>query len=188
MFELVFRWLVFVSLFSTALSAHAAQNGFGGYTFGMTEEQAKEVPACSPYTVSLSGGLYCPNFDVAGQKRYIDLYFGPQGLNKIMFTFMESDQINPVQMEKGISDLVSYLTRTYGSLESPDLPNQEVTKDTLLKAYNAKLKASGPADVVRVQLKPQRLPADLFIFASIATDRSKNNYSMISLYFQPPRK
>src|SRR5215831_5991066 len=97
MFQLVFRWLVLVSLSSIALPASAAQNGFGGYTFGMTEEQAKEVPACSPYTVSLSGGLYCPNFDVAGQKRYIDLSFGPQGLNKIMLTFMESDQTTLVQ-------------------------------------------------------------------------------------------
>jgi hypothetical protein len=188
MFQLVFRWLVLVSLSSIALPARAAQNGFGGYTFGMTEEQAKKVPACSPYTVSPSGGLYCSNYDFAGQKRYIDLYFGPQGLNKIMFTFMESAQINLVQMENGISDLVSYLTKTYGTLESPDISNQEVTRETLLKVYNAKLKASGPADVVKIQLKPQKLPADLFIFASIVTYRSKNNYSLISLYFQPPRK
>src|SRR5215471_6120132 len=103
-----------------------------------------------------------------------------------MFTFMESDQINLVQMENGISNLVSYLTKTYGTLESPDILNQEVTKETLLKAYNERLKASGPADVVKIQLKPQKLPADLFIFASIATYRSKN-YSLISLYFQPPR-
>jgi hypothetical protein len=138
--------------------------------------------------VSPSGGLYCANYQFAGRKRYIDLYFGPQGLNKIMLTFMESDQINLAQIESGISELVSYLTTTYGSLESPDLSNQEVTKETLFKAYSAKLKASGPADVVKVQLKPQKLPADLFIFASIATYRSQNNYSMISLYFQPPRK
>ena len=105
-----------------------------------------------------------------------------------MFTFMESDQMNLVQMENGISDLVSYLTKTYGTLESPDIPNQEVTKQTLLKAYNSKLKTSKPTDVVKIQLKPQKLPTNLFIFASIATYRSKNNYSLISLYFQPPRK
>jgi hypothetical protein len=186
MVQVVFSCLVL--FFPMALPARAAQNGFGGYTFGMTEEQAKKVSACSPYTVSPSGGLYCHNYDFAGQKRYIDLYFGPQGLNKIMFTFMESDQINLVQMEKGIADLVSYLTKTYGALESPDLPNQEVTKETLFKAYNAKLRASGSADVVKIQLKPQKLPADLFIFSSIATYRFKNNYSIISLYFQPPRK
>src|SRR5262245_46687679 len=178
MFQLFFRSLFFSLLCSIALPARA-QNGFGGYTFGMTEEQAKKVPACSPYTVSPSGGLYCSNYDFAGQKRYIDLYFGPQGLNKIMFTFMESDQINLVQMENGISELVSYHTKTNGAIETPNIPNQEVTKETLLKAYTAKLKASGPADVVKVQLKPQKLPADLFIFASIATHKSKNNYSMI---------
>ena len=187
MFQLFFRCLVLLFLSSIALPAVEAQNGLGGYTFGMTEEQAKKVQACSPYTVSPSGGLYCPNYDFAGQKRYVDLYFGPQGLNKIMLTFMESDQINLVQMENGISNLVSYLTKTYGTLESPDILNQEVTKETLLKAYNERLKASGPADVVKIQLKPQKLPADLFIFASIATYRSKN-YSLISLYFQPPRK
>src|SRR5262245_39609979 len=187
MFQLFFRSLFFSLLCSIALPARA-QNGFGGYIFGMTEEQAKKVPACSPYTVSPSGGLYCSGYDFAGKKRYIDLYFGPQGLNKIMLTFMESDQINLDQMENAISELVSYLTKTYGSLESPDFPNQEVTKETLFKAYNAKLKASSPADVVKIQLKPQKLPANLFIFASIATYRSKNNYSMITLYFQPPRK
>jgi hypothetical protein len=187
MFQLFFRCLVFSLLCSIALPARA-QNGFGGYIFGMTEEQAKKVPACSPYTVSPSGGLYCSNYDFAGQKRYIDLYFGPQGLNKIMLTFMESDQINVLQMEKGIADVVSYLTNTYGNLESPDLPNQEVTKEALLNAYNAKLKASGPFDVVKIQMKPKKLPANLFIFSSIATYRSKNNYSLISLYFQPPEE
>src|SRR5262245_35778719 len=101
MFQPYFRCLVVLSLCSIALPVHA-QNNFGGYTFGMTEEQAKKVPACSPYTVSPSGGLYCSNYDFAGQKRYIDLYFGAQGLNKIMLTFMEADQINLVQMENGI--------------------------------------------------------------------------------------
>ena len=57
-----------------------------------------------------------------------------------------SREINLLQMERGIGDVVSYLINTYGTLESPDLPNQEVTKQTLLKAYNSKLKASGPAD------------------------------------------
>ena len=188
MYRLFSTSLVLFFLFLNALPARAAQNSFGGYAFGMTEEQAKKVPACSPYTVSPSGGLYCPNFYFAGQKRFIDLYFGPQGLNKIMLTFLESDQIDMVQMEKGIVELVSYLNKTYGALESTDLPNSEVNKDSLLRAFNAKLKASGPADVVRVQLKPQRLPANFFIFASITTHRSRNNYSMITLYFQPPRQ
>lgn len=188
MYRLLSTSLVLLFLSLNALPARAAQNGIGGYAFGMTEEQAKKVTACSPYTVSPSGGLYCPNFHFAGQKRFIDLYFGPQGLNKIMLTFLESDQVDMVQMEKGIGELVSYLNTTYGALESPDLPNQEVNKDSLLRAFNAKLKTSGPADVVRVQLKPQRLPANLFIFSSIATHRSRNNYSMITLYFQPPRQ
>src|SRR5262245_9322218 len=170
MFRLFFSSVVLFFMYSIALPA-GAENGIGGYTFGMTEEQARRVPGCSPWTASPSGGLYCSNYDFAGQKRYIDLYFGPQGLNKIMLTFLESEQTSLVQMEKGITDLVSYLNKTYGALESNEFPNQNVTKETLWKAYTARMIASGPTDVVRIQLKPQKLPADQFIFASITTHR-----------------
>ena len=151
------------------------------FRFGMSKEAVRKEAACRPYTdVASTDGLECPNFKI-DKKRNISLIFTNGGLSKIQLWFTES--ASRERAVQAVDELIAYLKKSFGPLESVDLPaNAEVTRDALLAALDKLPKDQG----VKVQLTPRQLPSDAFVFASIIRDPRFGYF--VFLYFQPPRQ
>jgi hypothetical protein len=151
------------------------------YRFGMSKDQVRAEAACTPYVdVPSTGGLECQNFPL-DQKRNISLVFENGGLSKIQLWFAES-ATRPAAL-KAIEELVTYLQKAHGELESANLdPQVQVTAATLLAA----LDSQNPTQRAKVQLKPRQSPANAFVFASIFHDPHYGYY--VFLYYTPPQK
>jgi hypothetical protein len=157
--------------------------GLGEWHYGMTKEDVRATTSCSPWKdVPTTGGLECPNFELAGKKRNVSFLFGPDGgLVKIQVWFCESADRKTAAA--ALDEVLDFATKTWGELDSSSLPaKKKVTRDALLDAVDAAAGKGTP----KAQFKPLKQPDDAFIFASLFHDPTYGYYCF--LYFTAPTR
>ena len=155
----------------------APQGGLGPYRLGMKPADVQAVKDCAPYKpVKTTGGLECAAFTIAGKARNVSFIFDPDaGLKKIQLWFAEAAK--PAVAAVAIRELIDFVSKTYGAVESNGLDaDTPVTANALMAVAEARGK---------VQLRPKREPADAFVFASIFKDPAHGWF--VFFYVQPPR-
>jgi hypothetical protein len=166
----------FLAFATTALGAETRAHL--PYRFGLSKEAVKKQAACSPYTdVAATGGVECANF-VLDRKRNVSLVFTNDHLSKVQVWFAEAAQ-RPAAV-KAVDELLAYLTKNYGAVDSPVIVGREVTTGALFATLDRVPLTSG----AKVQVKPRYSPSDAFVFATIIRDPRFGYY--VFLYFQPP--
>jgi hypothetical protein len=155
----------------------APPGGLGPYRLGMKPADVQAVKDCAPYKpVETTGGLECAKFTIAGKTRNISFIFDPDvGLKKIQLWFAEG--ATPAAAAAAVRELIAFVSKTYGAVESNGLPaGAPVTVKALMAAVDTEGK---------VQIKPKHEPADAFVFASIFKDPTHGWF--VLFYVQPPR-
>jgi hypothetical protein len=174
----ILQLLFFLTLMLPSAALRAAPpGGLGAYRLGMKPADVQAVKDCAPYKpVESTGGLECANFTIAGKSRNISFIFDPDtGLKKIQLWFAEA--ATPTAAAVAVRELVAFVSKTYGAVESNGLAaGTAVTAKALLAVAETEGK---------VQLKPKREPADAFVFASIFKDPTHGWF--VFFYIQPPR-
>jgi hypothetical protein len=147
----------------------------------MTREAVRAVAACAPYVdVPSTGGLECANF-VLDRKRNISFVFDDAGLAKIQLWFAEA--ASRADATKATDELIAYLKKSHGDLESPSL---QAGTDVTTEALFAALEKSAEGGPAKVQLAPRKSPEGVLVFASIVRDPRYGHY--VFLYHTRPRR
>lgn len=164
-------------LLQAAVVRAAPPGGIGAYRLGMKPSEVQAVKDCAPYKpVESTGGLECASFTIAGKARNISFIFDPgAGLKKIQLWFAEAAK--PDAAEAAVGELLAFMSKTYGAVESNGLATDA--------AVTAKALIAAAESAGKVQLKPKREPADAFVFASIFKDPTHGWF--VFFYVQPPR-
>lgn len=158
-----------------------AAPGFGGWTFGMTKAQVKQVKACKPYKpVKSTGGLECRNYRHISAVNNISFVFRGGKLAKIQVWLYEGKA--PAKAARRLHQLMAHYKKRYGAVESPQL--QQPHKLSLAKLLTL-VKGMGSSGPAKLQFRPVKPPKKFFTFASMFRHPVHGYY--LFHYFQPPR-
>jgi hypothetical protein len=143
------RYLVFLLLAFTFASARA-EHGYGPWRVGMTKEQVTAVSEFGPYkSVPATGGVETFNAQWNGRKTNISFVFERDRLVKIQIWAYEGKDFQAAT--RAWRDVRSYLEKKYGEVQAED-PKV--------------LAVSAPAQPVKVQMGPRKMPSGLNVFSS----------------------
>jgi len=147
---------------STASAPIRPVGGVGDYRFGMTRQQVRQIPSCTPYLdVPSTTGLECPNFTFEGQKMNVSFIFAGDALRRVQLWYYEGT--SEKDAKKAIDSMIAYLSREAGAVRSYELPQDAaVNADEIVKALKKQPAGPQPAGVQLVTestQKPEQLHA-----------------------------
>jgi hypothetical protein len=117
---------------SSQLGPQAEGAGLGEYRFGMTREEVRRVPSCTPYqVVPGTKGLECPNFNLDGRKLNISFLFSDDRLSRIQLWFYEGG--SETQAREATAVMLAYLSKR-GPLRSTLPEGSPPTPDAIFRA------------------------------------------------------
>jgi ketosteroid isomerase-like protein len=141
---------------SAAPSPLRPAGGLVDYRFGMSRQQVRQIPACTPYLdVPSTGGLECPNFTFEGRKMNVSFLFRGDALWRVQLWYYEGTSENDAK--KAAEAVLEYLKREAGTVHSYELPaDAAVNADEIVKVL--KKQSPGPGQPVGVQLVTEATP------------------------------
>jgi hypothetical protein len=147
----------------------------------MTDDEVKAVKGCGEHKPIGTGDVECPAYDLGGKKRNVSFHFAEGKLHKIQVWFAEA--MPHADAELATDELIAYLTRTHGEIESHSLPaGTPVSRAALFTA----LDALPAGQLSKVQLKPSKDPPGTVVFASVIRD-PRHGYFVFLYYDSPGR-
>ena len=124
------RWQL-TALSGTGSATVPAAGGLGGYRFGMTLDQVRQVGDCHPYSnVSQTGGIECPNYTFEGGTINISFLFNNNRLRRIQLWLYEGG--SEADAKKAVAFAIEFLRRTAGGVSIGGLPRADVTDDLVM--------------------------------------------------------
>jgi ketosteroid isomerase-like protein len=146
---------------STAPAPLRPAGGLGDYRFGMSRQQVRQVPACTPYLdVPSTTGLECPNFTFEGRKMNVSFLFTGDTLRRVQLWYYEGK--SEKDAKKAADEALEYMAREAGTVHSYELPaGSAVNTEEIFKALKKQTPAPGQAANVQLVTESTQKPEQL---------------------------
>lgn len=152
-------------------------SGLGGYRFGMTLDQVRQVQDCRPYTnVSQTGGLECGNYMFEGRKINISFLFNAGQLRRIQLWLYEGNSDDGAK--EAIGGAIDFLRKTGGGVSIGAQPGVEVTAEGVMAVLK-----SGTGNITQFDLSTPAGSQPEVWFGRVA--RLQQNGYFVFLFVDP---
>jgi hypothetical protein len=184
---------------AVCLAADETLSGYDAWRFGMTTGEVAQIKELGPYSpVPATGGLETKNGRFLGEKTNISFIFGPHGLRRIQIWVYEGHDTEAAI--KAFYSTYKHLEDHFGVLQQDGAPCPaglalEAFRQRIPASYSDKshvlttdqLKAQGSisAQVERLQLRPQRSPAEASVSARFLHSPQLGSYWVFLFYDAP---
>lgn len=173
--------------------------GYGPWRFGMTPAEVAQVKDLGPYTpVQATGGLETANGRFLGEKTNVSFIFGPRGLRRVQIWAYEGSDL--AAAVRAFYSIYKYLGEQFGVLQQNDaacppgltleafqqhIPASYRDTSQVVTIDQLKTQGSMRPQMEKVQLRPQRSPAEASVFSSFIRSPQLGTF-WVFLYYDAP--